>query len=60
MFAIMILLAGASVALKQAEVALNYPILGTFAAYFVMGAAGIMTIIIGIRLIIGYKKQDDT
>ncbi len=57
LFAIMILLAGVSVALKQGESLLDLPILGTMAGYFVMGAAGGMTLLILIRLLLGIKAE---
>jgi len=53
LFAIMILLAGVSVALKQGESLLELPVLGTLAGYFVMGAAGGMTLLIFVRLLKG-------
>jgi uncharacterized membrane protein YfcA len=53
LFAIMILLAGISVALKQGESLLEIPVLGTLAGYFVMGAAGGMTLLIFVRLLKG-------
>jgi uncharacterized protein len=57
LFAIMILLAGISVALKQADSILGQKIFGTLAAIFVMGAAGSMTLLIFIRLLIGMKTE---
>jgi hypothetical protein len=53
LFAIMILLAGVSVALKQGESLLEIPVLGTLAGYFVMSAAGGMTLLIFVRLLKG-------
>jgi uncharacterized membrane protein YfcA len=55
LFSIMIILAGASVALKQAATFLNMTTLSTLAGYTVMGAACGMTLLIFVRLIIGYK-----
>jgi uncharacterized membrane protein YfcA len=57
LFAIMIILAGCSVALKQAHGYLHLDVFGTLAAYLVMMAAGGMTVLIGIRLWVGYRKQ---
>ncbi|UCE66470.1 MAG: sulfite exporter TauE/SafE family protein [Candidatus Zixiibacteriota bacterium] len=57
LFAIMIIFAGISVALKQAHSAFGYEIFGTLAAYCVMGAAGGMTALIFIKLIIGYRSK---
>jgi len=57
LFAIMIILAGVSVALKQGEKALNLPVLGTLAGFLVMGAAGGMTLLIGYRLIAGARNE---
>jgi uncharacterized protein len=53
LFAIMILLAGTSVALKQFQGILNQDIFGTIAGYVVMGAAGSMTLLIFLKLIKG-------
>lgn len=53
LFAVMILLAGVSVTLKQGQSLLDLPILGTLAGYFVMGAAGGMTLLIFVRLLLG-------
>jgi uncharacterized membrane protein YfcA len=60
LFAIMIIFAGISVALKQAHSAFGYEIFGTLAAYCVMGAAGGMTSLIFIKLIIGYRSKGGT
>jgi uncharacterized protein len=57
LFAIMILLAGTSVALKQGQSILSLEYLGTLAAWFVMGAAGSMTLLIIFKLVKGIKKQ---
>lgn len=56
LFAVMILLAGTSVALKQGESTLGLDYLGTLAAWFVMGAAGSMTLLIIVKLVAGIKK----
>jgi uncharacterized membrane protein YfcA len=58
LFAIMIVLAGVSVALKQVHGYLHFDIFGTLAAYVVMLAAGSMTVLIGIKLLIGFRKQN--
>jgi uncharacterized membrane protein YfcA len=55
LFSIMIILAGASVALKQAATILDMAMLSTLAGYTVMGAACGMTLLIFVRLVIGYK-----
>jgi len=52
LFAVMILLAGLSVALKQTESLFDIPVMGTLAGYCVMGAAGGMTLLIFVRLLI--------
>jgi uncharacterized membrane protein YfcA len=57
LFAAMIILAGISVTFKQLHSALNLEIFGILAAYLVMGAAGSMTLLIFIRLIIGLKAR---
>jgi uncharacterized membrane protein YfcA len=59
LFAIMIILAGLSVTLKQLHASLGMDIYGTLAAYMVMGAAGGMTLFIFVRLLIGFKKITD-
>lgn len=56
LFAVMILLAGTSVALKQGQSILGLDYLGTLAAWFVMGAAGSMTLLIICKLIAGIRK----
>lgn len=53
LFAIMILLAGTSVALKQIQVIFDQKIFGTIAGFVVLGAAGLMTFIIFLKLIQG-------
>jgi uncharacterized membrane protein YfcA len=53
LFAVMILLAGLSVALKQAQSLFDLPVMGTLAGYCVMGAAGGMTLLRFIRLLMG-------
>jgi uncharacterized membrane protein YfcA len=58
LFAIMIVLAGVSVALKQVHGYLHFDIFGTMAAYMVMLAAGSMTVLIGIKLLIGFRKEN--
>jgi uncharacterized membrane protein YfcA len=55
LFSIMIILAGVSVAFKQAAALFNIAILSTVAGYTVMGAACGMTLLIFVRLLIGYK-----
>jgi hypothetical protein len=57
LFAVMIVLAGLSVTLKQLNVFLQMDAFGTAAAYLVMGAAGSMTLLIFIRLQIGLRRQ---
>jgi uncharacterized membrane protein YfcA len=57
LFAIMIILAGVSVAMKQAQSSLGAEFFGTLAAYFVMGAAGSMTLLIFVKLLIGFRSQ---
>jgi uncharacterized membrane protein YfcA len=57
LFAIMIILAGGSVAMKQAQSSLGAEFFGTLAAYFVMGAAGSMTLLIFVKLLIGFRSQ---
>jgi uncharacterized membrane protein YfcA len=57
LFAVMILLAGTSVALKQGQSVFSLEFLGTLAAWFVMGAAGSMTLLIFVRLIIGIRRH---
>lgn len=57
LFAIMIILAGLSVTLKQLHAFLNMDIFGSLAAYLVMGAAGSMTLLIFIKLQIGMRTQ---
>jgi uncharacterized membrane protein YfcA len=56
LFAIMIILAGLSVTLKQLHSAANLEVFGILAAYMVMGAAGSMTLLIFVRLIIGLRS----
>lgn len=58
LFAIMIILAGLSVTMKQLHGFLSADIFGTLAAYLVMGAAGSMTLLIFIRLLIGFRMQN--
>lgn len=55
LFAIMIILAGLSVALKQLHAFFGTEIFGTLAAYLVMGAAGSMTLLIFVRLLLGFR-----
>lgn len=55
LFAIMIILAGLSVTLKQLYSVVNVEVFGILAAYVVMGAAGSMTLLIFVRLIIGLR-----
>jgi uncharacterized membrane protein YfcA len=57
LFAIMIILAGLSVALKQAQSTLGAEFFGTAAAYMVMGAAGSMTLLIFVKLLIGFRSE---
>lgn len=60
LFSIMIIFAGISVALKQAHSAFGYSIFGTLAAYCVMCAAGGMTALIFIKLVLGYRARGET
>ena len=57
LFAVMILLAGFSVALKQAQSLFDLTLAGTLAGYSVMGAAGGMTLLIFIRLLMGIMAE---
>jgi uncharacterized membrane protein YfcA len=57
LFAIMILLAGLSVALKQAQSLFDLPVMGTLAGYCVMSAAGGMTLLIFVRLLMGIVAE---
>jgi uncharacterized membrane protein YfcA len=57
LFAIMIILAGLSVALKQMHSFWGAAVFGTAAAYLVMGAAGSMTLLIFVKLLIGFRTQ---
>jgi len=57
LFAIMIILAGVSVTFKQLHSFLEMDIFSTLAAYFVMGAAGSMTLLIFVKLLIGFRTQ---
>jgi uncharacterized membrane protein YfcA len=57
LFAVMILLAGVSVTFKQLHAFLEMDVFGILAAYLVMGAAGSMTLLIFVRLLIGFRKQ---
>jgi uncharacterized membrane protein YfcA len=57
LFAVMIILAGISVTLKQAQGIFGYEILNTLAAYFVMGSAGSMTLLILVRLLISMNRE---
>jgi uncharacterized membrane protein YfcA len=60
LFAIMIIFAGISVALKQADSMTDYGIFGSLAAVCVLCAAGGMTLLIFIKLIAGYKSKGET
>jgi len=53
LFAIMILLAGTSVTLKQAQGILNVPWLGNAAGFVVLAAAGGMSLLVTVKLIQG-------
>ena len=53
LFAIMIILAGVSVSLKQAQHLLNIPFIGTLAGYVVLAAAGSMSLLVTLKLIQG-------
>lgn len=53
LFAVMIILAGASVSLKQAQELLGWSIMGTAAGWLVLAAAGGMSILIASELIRG-------
>jgi len=55
LFAVMILLAGVSVALKQAEGLFGWEALSSLAGIFVLGAAGALTILIAVRLYRGIR-----
>jgi uncharacterized membrane protein YfcA len=57
LFAIMIVLAGVSVSLKQLHSFLQNDVFGTAAAWLVMTAAGGMTLLIFARLVLGFRKQ---
>lgn len=57
LFAIMMLLAGLSVALKQANSLLGIELFSTLAAWSVMGSAGWMTLLIIFRLIKGRRRK---
>lgn len=57
LFAIMIILAGLSVALKQMHSSWGADVFGTAAAYLVMGAAGSMTLLIFVKLLVGFRTQ---
>ncbi|MEP0829158.1 MAG: sulfite exporter TauE/SafE family protein [bacterium] len=59
LFAVMIIFAGISVALKQAQEVLDIAVMKTLAAYFVMGSAGSMTILIFVRLLLGLRKESN-
>jgi uncharacterized protein len=53
LFAVMILLAGASVTLKQAQGWLGVPALGPLAGYLVLAAAGGMSLLVVLKLVQG-------
>ena len=59
LFAIMIILAGTSVALKQVQSIFDLPYLGSLAGIVVLGAAGGMTLLIFVKLLKGaaYEKK---
>ncbi|MBM2815247.1 MAG: putative rane transporter protein [Ignavibacteria bacterium] len=57
LFASMIILAAISVAMKQAETIFHVPILGTLSGWFVMLAAGSVTMIIFIRMLIKRREE---
>jgi uncharacterized membrane protein YfcA len=57
LFAVMIVLAGCSVALKQIQDFFQLDLFGTLAAYMVMLAAGSMTVLIVIKLLVGFRNQ---
>ncbi len=60
LFAIMIILAGFSVTLKQAQGMLNLPFFGTLAGWVVLAAAGGMSLFVTVKLVQGAaaeKKQ---
>ena len=57
LFAVMIILAGVSVTLKQLHGFLQADVFGTAAAWLVMVAAGSMTLLIFARLLLGFTKQ---
>lgn len=53
LFAIMIILAGTSVTLKQAQGILHVPFMGTLAGWVVLGAAGGMSLLVTLKLVQG-------
>jgi uncharacterized protein len=57
LFAVMILVAGVSVTLKQAQGLLNVPWLGPLAGYVVLAAAGCMALIITLKLALGAAEE---
>lgn len=57
LFAVMIILAGVSVGFKQSHSVFDLPVFGSFAAYTVMGASGLLTALIIVRLLIGAREQ---
>lgn len=58
LFAIMIILAGGSVTLKELNSSLEIGLFGTAAAWLVMIAAGSMTLLIFGKLVFGFRKQE--
>ncbi len=57
LFAIMIILAGLSVTLKQAQGVLSIPFMGTVAGWVVLAAAGGMSLVVTLKLIQGFLAE---
>ncbi len=57
LFAIMIILAGLSVTLKQAQGLLGLSVMGTLAGYVVLGAAGGMSLLVTVKLVQGAMAE---
>jgi uncharacterized membrane protein YfcA len=57
LFAIMIILAGASVSLKQAQDLLDAPFFGTLAGVLVLAAAGSMSLLVAVKLVQGAAAE---
>jgi len=56
LFAVMIILTGFSVILKQLDVSFNISILGTFSSLIVLFAAGIVSMLILIRMYVNFRN----